>query len=907
MKQPRRDFSMSSSSYERNTKKAVIESTFSPTKCNTTRSRSNRSVVPMPLHPCNNVPLPTSSSSLLYQTPRNNQHQKHLEEKPNSASSTASGITNSNIIGIKKAKLLSRKTKNVKIQTQVEFQSILRIRPLSIEENGEKNMFSMPKDDNHTIRLHPLKERPSHLSLMGRRQKDIELIAPSEYHFDAVLNEGRTQEDVYQDVAGDVMAWDVVHPLFTDQGVGGDATTGATGATTTSDMEAKQHVIVSMGVSNAGKTHTIFGDQKKHKDDGIVPRLIDDMFLAGKNLNMDRMDIHCSDDIQKSVLTQKLQQNKHHTNAKKMKFGLQMSMVHLHNDHVYDMLSSLDDNSTSCGPTNNSRKRTSSVSKMIESFETRPLHNTKTKQISNLAAVSSMKELKIRKDRQSQDFTIDPNIITCTSPSHARHVLNEGLKHNTTSSTNLNKCSSRGHTMITIRPVLHYGENENEQGDNHISQNEVAGIGGSIHIIDMAGIERTKTSAVSGMSMRESVSINTTISAMLQCLRSIKHNNNGDNKNDDDNETNSSYPKYDEEYLDDTENISPSIGTHHDYAIQNIKSESKRRSNETNTKHAAQQIVPYRQNKLTMLMQPLFSGYFACASNIKKIKTTVKILVSVYPGTKDYNEKKTLLSEIDSLRGLKTNCMMKQRLNSDSMVSMISDIGNTTTLSTASEQSREISFDTETTSTKDQIKGNYVDDVPQKSSSSSYASPLKRIAKAVTSKTSSNKKKRKAEIHELVERIKYLEEDNNALRKQNNSTITKYTSLQSENKKLKIELEESKVAQEKMRQEMTQMQGTLGGEVSYNNMHIYNLERDARLEEQNLLGSTLRQHMQSVDMNSVVYGGNVNVRGRMTVKPPFQLIVPSTKSKQKNAPIEKEKNEEYVNDEEEEAHSLYSA
>jgi hypothetical protein len=87
----------------------------------------------------------------------------------------------------------------------------------------------------------------------------------------------------------------------------------------------------------------------------------------------------------------------------------------------------------------------------------------------------------------------------------------------------------------------------------------------------------TKTSAVSGMTMHESVSINTAISAMLQCLRSIKNNS----------ENLSSNVEYN-----DTENISP--------AVHNTRDKMSHKA----------QIVPYRENKLTMLVQPLFSGNF---------------------------------------------------------------------------------------------------------------------------------------------------------------------------------------------------------------------------------------------------------------------------------------------------------
>ncbi len=734
-----KSFSTSSSSARTGTGKS-FESTFSPTKFN-----RNKAVAPMPLRP--NVQLSSS-----HNTPRVNKNRYNPK--------------------LDAASKLNRKTTN--IQTEVVFQSILRIRPLTLEEQREKNVFSIHKDDEHIVRLHSLKERPVPSS-MSRRQKDIELVAPIEYCFDNVLGDEVTQEDVYKEVHGEVMVRETLDSMFPSGEKG----------------EVKQHVIVSMGVSNSGKTYTIFGDQEHH-DDGIVPRLIDDMFSTEKDLNMERRD-----------------------GTRQLKFGLQLSMVHLHNDHVYDMLSLLDecDHSQTAKTGNALQRRKSNVSKMVESFESRPLRKTDP----------IMKELKIKQDRQTHDFTINPTIVTCTSPCHARDMLNEGLKNNTTSSTNLNKVSSRGHTIITIRPVFY----SREMGQNAAAENIIS-VGGSINVIDMAGIERTKARVVPGLSMRESVSINTAISAILHCLRSIK--NNGD----------TSLAHHDI----DAENLSPS-------RTSNVMCSEK------NSRKS--QVVPYRQNKLTMLMQPLFSGKFAGRRNIVKVKTTVRILVSVYPGTKDYNEKKALLSEINSLSGLSTRRTVKRTVNSSNTAFTQSAEKNELQ---RSEQSCDSSY---VTSPKDKVDSNNSDDF----SVSKVSSPLKRITMAV--KTSSTKK-RKAEANKLLERIKLLEEDNRIIRESNRVTKRQLTSLEVENRKLKADLEASKEAEEKVRIEAKRWREVRNSD---SNVERFLAAREMRWREQNLLSSPIRHHMNSVEEHRAVYSGNV--KGMMMVKPPFQLVVPQEK------------------------------
>jgi len=67
--------------------------------------------------------------------------------------------------------------------------------------------------------------------------------------------------------------------------------------------------------------------------------------------------------------------------------------------------------------------------------------------------------------------------------------------------------------------------------------------------------------------------------------------------------------------------------------------------NSDHPKSKNKKLVPYRESKLTMLLQPVFTG-----SN--NTNTNVTMLVSCYPGSKDLAEKTSLLKEVESLRGL---------------------------------------------------------------------------------------------------------------------------------------------------------------------------------------------------------------------------------------------------------------
>lgn len=114
---------------------------------------------------------------------------------------------------------------------------------------------------------------------------------------------------------------------------------------------------------------------------------------------------------------------------------------------------------------------------------------------------------------------------------------------------------------------------------------------GQIMIIDMAGLERTKKSATYGSALRESTEINKSIMRVTAVLKILKYN----------------------------------------------------------TEHTSKKkLVPFRESKLTMLLQPVLTGSFG--------ETNVTMMISAYTGQKDISEKTSLLKEVESLRGLKISC-----------------------------------------------------------------------------------------------------------------------------------------------------------------------------------------------------------------------------------------------------------
>ncbi|GMI38554.1 hypothetical protein TeGR_g10720, partial [Tetraparma gracilis] len=97
---------------------------------------------------------------------------------------------------------------------------------------------------------------------------------------------------------------------------------------------------------------------------------------------------------------------------------------------------------------------------------------------------------------------------SASSRGEALALLARGLGAATTESTELNARSSRGHTVITLTPAPEAGVE----------------LPPAITLVDMAGLERTKTSGVVGRRMRESSAINASIMRVTNVLKALKFN-----------------------------------------------------------------------------------------------------------------------------------------------------------------------------------------------------------------------------------------------------------------------------------------------------------------------------------------------------------------------------------------------
>jgi len=321
------------------------------------------------------------------------------------------------------------------------------------------------------------------------------------FQFDYVFDKQCTQHEFYEAIGSGIVS-DAIAPLLISGERSGEQR-----------AEKPTQVVFSLGVTNSGKTYTLFGKSRDGgpESGGLVVLMIEHLFSffdEDKN-NLDSRGV----------------------------FGITISMIELHNEQVHDMLET----------------------------------SNKT---SNMRSASP---LRIHQHTESETFFIPGLTYTSfNTETAARIALFDAMKTAQVRATPQNENSSRSHIIITIQPTLKLEEKEKKML-----------FGGKIMIFDLAGVERTKKSDAVGVPLKESISINSSIKAVMSCLRTLKWNQEHPEK---------------------------------------------------------KKIVPYRESKITMLLQPLFSG--------KSGAVVATMIVSAYPGATDYAEKKYLLKEVSALRSL---------------------------------------------------------------------------------------------------------------------------------------------------------------------------------------------------------------------------------------------------------------
>ena len=156
----------------------------------------------------------------------------------------------------------------------VGFRSVLRLRPLFKKERDEQ--IVLEETSSRTVVLHPPPPRPDEIvspssALVAQTLHQARTEQDVEFSFDTVFSPTASQDKVYI-ALGHSMAQSLMEPLKTVE---------------PESIPRKTNLLITMGHTDAGKSYSCWGDgivsRRKTAGDGLVPRLIDSLFIQSKH------------------------------------------------------------------------------------------------------------------------------------------------------------------------------------------------------------------------------------------------------------------------------------------------------------------------------------------------------------------------------------------------------------------------------------------------------------------------------------------------------------------------------------------------------------------------------------------------------------------------------------------------
>lgn len=529
----------------------------------------------------------------------------------------------------------------------VEFETVLRIRPLLKKERDDSIVLeklptpslqsqSTPRKKQqqqhvcsyHAVALHPLPKKqdilsPSSALVLQTLSPDatsIQTCQDVEFQLDKCLSPDANQEKLYYTL-GLPMALAVMESLKADPK---SKPCTPTTTKTTSRNQNQTHLLIAMGLASAGKTFTCWGGasltNRKAPSDGIVPRLIDSLYSQSLH-TMKHKNAHTHFGVNISILqvtqsTKKTDDCHYHDLLLQPAVGSSTPSTFSRSSSVVrgfvSQSMSMDGSISSMPPPLSIRSNSSNGS--------RNGNGSRSRSRSRSSKYSSLDEpVSVEQDADSADFyTVNAQVRTCKTAEKAREALQAAFQYSRKLAGNSKHCQS--HVLVKLQPVL-------LDRKGHIVQK-----GGTVAVLDMAPADvilstssdgaNNKVRSTTKRAMKDAIpSSRNAHAAMFHCLRTLQHNqrvgiSSGGTSN---------------ELAADTDSDADSLAYNDSH------------EKPTFGRQVSLKKVPYRQHKLTMLLQPLFS--------VKKTdRTVVKLLLAASPGHRDHAEKKTLLGDLEAFR-----------------------------------------------------------------------------------------------------------------------------------------------------------------------------------------------------------------------------------------------------------------
>ncbi|KAF1504076.1 Kinesin-like protein KIF20B, partial [Megadyptes antipodes antipodes] len=362
-------------------------------------------------------------------------------------------------------------------QPKGHIQVCLRIRPLTSLERENELQDCISLEDSTSIILKPPKNSLSRLSEKTAGQ------TIQKFTFSRVFGPETTQEEFFE---------------------------GTMKQPVQDFLDGYNRLIFTYGVTNAGKTYTFQGTED---DIGILPRTMDMLFKSIQGKLYTAMDLkphRCRDyikltkdqvreetAIKNSILRLTKEVEEHFflyptltcnilyltdleellkdseqssTSVKDyIKFSVWVSFFEIYNECFYDLLI----------PISNDKKR---------------------------------KTLRLAQDIKGCSYVKDLQWVQISDSKEAFRLLKLGLKHQSIASTKLNTCSSRSHSIFTVKVL----KIEDSGAPRVTRVNELS-------MCDLAGSERCTKTRNEGDRLKESGNINTSLLILGKCINALKN------------------------------------------------------------------------------------------------------------------------------------------------------------------------------------------------------------------------------------------------------------------------------------------------------------------------------------------------------------------------------------------------
>ncbi|NXC45963.1 KI20B protein, partial [Penelope pileata] len=370
--------------------------------------------------------------------------------------------------------LVSSSSDRTSLESKGHIQVCLRIRPPTALERENEAQDCISVEDSTSIILKPPKNSLSRLSEKTAGQMI------QKFTFSQVFGPETTQEEFFERTMKEPVQ---------------------------DFLEGYNRLIFTYGVTNAGKTYTFQGTDD---DAGILPRTMDTLFknIQGKlYTEMDLKPHRCRDHIK---LTK--DQQREETAIKNSLLRLTKEVEKYLNDEYMhlEILQCLED--LFKGPEQSSTNKDNCLkfSIWVSFFEIYnecfydllvPMSNDKKR-----------KTLRLAQDIKGCPYVKDLQWIQICDSKEAFRLLKLGLKHQSIASTKLNTCSSRSHSVFTIKIL----KIEDLEVPRVTQVNEFS-------LCDLAGSERCTKTRNEGDRLKESGNINASLLILGKCINALKN------------------------------------------------------------------------------------------------------------------------------------------------------------------------------------------------------------------------------------------------------------------------------------------------------------------------------------------------------------------------------------------------